>query len=376
MMVQMTTKIFSNRHIYRRGGVGWLFTDGTETIIVKKIQKQEMSIELTKQKLDKIDEALYHLAKHETECKLCPRECKVDRKSGEKGFCEAVNQASLSHAIRHFGEEPVLSGMHDCAKEIGQRSVLRSGSGTLFFSGCNLKCCFCQNYQISWLNHGQELTSGDLATHMIALQNKGALNINFVSPSHILIPILKALQKAYARGLQIPVVYNSNGYEKAEVIQYLDGIVDIYLPDCKYFSPQLSQTLSKASDYFLFASASLHEMYRQRPAFVRDDQDIAQKGLIIRHLVLPGQSEDSINILQWLAQNCRNGTALSLMSQYKPCHKAPPNLQRSLEVKEYQIVVEKAIECGFKTVFIQPEPFKPEEHRIPDFERNNPFKWS
>jgi len=172
------------------------------------------------------------------------------------------------------------------------------------------------------------------------------------------------------------LVYNSNGYEKTEVIRYLEGIVDIYLPDCKYFSPQLSQTLSQASDYFLFARDSIQEMYRQMPSFVCDDQDIVQKGLIIRHLVLPGQSEDSINILHWLAQNCRDGTALSLMSQYKPCHKAPASLQRPLDVDEYNRVVEKALDCGFETLFIQPEPFISGEHRTPDFNRKNPFNWS
>ena len=335
-----------------------------------------MNQELIEQKLDKIEDALYYLTKHETECNLCPRECGIDRKSGKKGFCEAVNQASLSHAVLHFGEEPILSGLHDCAKEIGQRSVPRSGSGTLFFSGCNLKCRFCQNYQISWLNHGQELTSGDLATQMIALQDKGALNINLVSPSHILIPILKALQKAYARGLHIPLVYNSNGYEKAEVIQYLEGIVDIYLPDCKYFSPQLSQTLSQSSDYFFFASASIREMYRQIPVSAYDNQGIVQKGLIIRHLILPGQIDDSQKILEWIAQNCTEGIILSLMSQYKPCHKAPPSLQRSLDVEEYNRVVRQALDLGVETLFIQPEPFTLEEYRIPDFDRKNPFDWS
>jgi putative pyruvate formate lyase activating enzyme len=331
---------------------------------------------MPKQKSYKIEEALQHLAKNETECKLCPRECGVDRKSGEIGFCQTADLACLSHSILHFGEEPVLSGLYDCANETEKSTVPRSGSGALFFSGCNLKCRFCQNYQISWLSQGEELVADKLAAQMIGLQKKGALNINLVSPTHILLPILKALQKAYAQGLRIPLVYNSNGYEKAEVIQHLDGIVDIYLPDCKYFSSQLSQTLSQASDYFLFASASIREMYRQMPTFVTDDQDIAQKGLIIRHLILPGQSEDSIKILEWLAQNCVDRIALSLMSQFKPCHQAPPSLQRFLEVEEYNRVVEKAIDCGFETMFIQPESFSSGEHRTPDFNRKNPFDWS
>jgi putative pyruvate formate lyase activating enzyme len=327
-------------------------------------------------KWDKIEKALHHLAKHETDCSLCPRECGVDRKSGEKGFCQTADQAFLSHAILHMGEEPLLSGVHDCAEETGEPGSLRSGSGTLFFSGCNLKCRFCQNYQISWLNHGDARDSDELASQMIDLQEKGALNINLVSPTHVLIPILKALQKAYVRGLQLPLVYNSSGYDKAEVIRHLEGIVDIYLPDFKYFSPKLSEFLSRAPDYFRFASASVKEMYRQTPALVYDDRDIAQKGLIIRHLVMPGQSEDSILILQWLAQNCRRGSALSLMSQFKPCHHTPACLQPPLMNEEYDRVVAKAIEYGFETMFIQPEPFQTEEHRTPDFDRKNPFDWT
>ena len=331
---------------------------------------------MQRRKSDRIEEALSHLLEHEKECRLCPRECGVDRESGLTGFCRTGNQAALSHAALHFGEEPVLSGLHDCAKKTNTISSDRSGSGTLFFSGCNLKCCFCQNYQISWFNRGKEWDSDELALQMIALQNKGALNINLVSPTHILIPILKALRKACSRGLHLPVVYNSNGYEKAEVIRHLEGIVDIFLPDFKYFSPELSEALSQAPDYFLYASASIREMARQMPPLSCDDRDIASKGLIIRHLVLPGQSEDSIKILEWLDQNLRDGFALSLMSQYKPCYKAPPHLQRPLGAEEYDRVVEKALDCGFETLFIQPEPFKPEDHRTPDFDRKNPFDWS
>lgn len=329
-----------------------------------------------RQKRKKIEEALYHLIEHETECNLCPRECGVDRKSGEKGYCEATNNASLSHALLHMGEEPVLSGLHDCTDAFGKEITPHVGSGTLFFSGCNLKCCFCQNYQISWLNLGKEWTSSRLAKEMIALQEKGALNINLVSPSHLLIPILKALQEAFACGLCVPLVYNSNGYEKPDIIQHLDGIMDIYLPDCKYFSSRLSRSLSNAPDYFLFASACIREMFRQKPVMTCDDLGIAQEGLIIRHLVLPGHSTDSMMILHWLAQNCTEGIALSLMSQYKPCHEAPVSLQRALSDEEYDRVVQAASELGFETLFIQPESFSQQEHRTPDFKRKNPFDWS
>jgi putative pyruvate formate lyase activating enzyme len=328
------------------------------------------------QKCERIEEALHHLTVHETACRLCPRECGVDRKSGEKGFCQTDNQASLSHAVLHWGEEPILSGTHDCAAEWRKSSSFRSGSGALFFSGCNLKCCFCQNYQISWYNKGKKRDSDELARQMLSLQNKGALNINLVSPSHVLIPILKALQKAYAQGLHLPLVYNSHGYEKAEIIRHLEGIVDIFLPDFKYFSPQLSDTLSLAPDYFHHASAAIKEMHRQRPILICDDREIAQKGLVIRHLVLPGQGEDSIRILGWLDQYCKDGIGLSLMSQYKPCHKAPVNLQRSLDAEEYSKVVDTAFNHGFEIMFIQPQPFRIGDHRTPNFDRQNPFDWT
>jgi putative pyruvate formate lyase activating enzyme len=283
----------------------------------------------------------------------------------------------LSHAVLHFGEEPVLSGCHDCAGgDADPLSPRKGGSGALFFSGCNLKCCFCQNYQLSWLNQGEEVTPEEIASLMLVLQEKGALNINLVSPTHIVVPLLKALKSAYARGLDIPLVYNSNGYEKSEVIQQLDGIVDVYLPDCKYFSPRLSQDLSGASDYFMYAASALLEMHRQHSRLACDEHEIARKGLIIRHLVLPGQSEDSIRILEWIASNFSPSVCLSLMSQYWPCFKAPASLQKTLDPEEYRKVVDKALDLGFDSLFIQPELFAPEEHRTPDFNRKDPFEWT
>lgn len=335
-----------------------------------------MGTEMRRQKLYRIDQALDHLVEHETDCRLCPRECGADRKSGETGFCRTPNRASLSHAILHFGEEPVLSGLADCAKETHKSHGERSGSGTLFFSGCNLKCRFCQNYQISWHNQGKERSDDEMAAQMIALQKKGALNINLVSPTHLIIPILRALKKAYDRGLHIPLVYNSNGYEKAPIIRHLEGIVDIFLPDLKYFSEELGNILSDAPDYFFHASAAIREMSRQKPLLVCDDQEIAKEGLLIRHLVLPGKSDDSIKILEWMSQNLDPGFAMSLMSQYKPCHSAPPGFQRALDAGEYERVVAKAFDCGFETMFIQPEPFTSKGHRLPDFDRKNPFDWS
>lgn len=334
------------------------------------------SSEMKEQKIKRINNTLDRLSEHETACRLCPRECGVNRKRGEKGFCGISNQAILSHAVLHFGEEPVLSGCHDCTEGNTGPSPQKGGSGALFFSGCNLKCFFCQNYQLSWLNRGEELSPEEISSHMLALQEKGALNINLVSPTHIVVPLLKALKSAYARGFDIPLVYNSNGYEKSEIIQLLDGIVDIYLPDCKYFSPRLSRDLSIAPDYFTHAGPTLLEMHRQQPALVYGENEIARKGLIIRHLVLPGQSEDSFRILEWVARSLSPSVCISLMSQYRPCFKAPASLQKTLDPEEYRKVMERALELGFDSLFIQPEPFAPQEHRTPDFDRKDPFDWT
>jgi len=328
------------------------------------------------QKIKKIQKALENLIHHETECRLCPRECRVNRSRGEKGFCQMGSQAVLSHAILHYGEEPILSGHHDCTETIKTEHCLQRGSGALFFSGCNLKCLFCQNYQLSWFNKGTEFSSEELATQMLDLQKKGALNINLISPTHLIVPILKALKLAYQHGLKLPLVYNSNGYEKVEIIRQLNGIVDIYLPDLKYFSPHLSAKFSGAEDYFVSASMTIQEMSRQQPELICNESDVAKQGLIIRHLILPGQSDDSLHILGWIARNLAGQFGLSLMSQYYPRFKAPPCLQKTLDTGEYTKVLDRAIELEFEILFIQPESFSPKEHLLPDFDRGDPFEWT
>lgn len=327
------------------------------------------------QKIKKIQEALENLIHHEAECRLCPRECRVNRSRGEKGFCQMGNQASVSHAVLHYGEEPILSGHHACTKATEIERHVLQGSGTLFFSGCSLKCLFCQNYQLSWLNKGTVSSSEELATSMLNLQEKGALNINLVSPTHLIIPILKALKIAYEQGLRLPLVYNSGGYEKAAIIRQLDGIVDIYLPDLKYFSSDLSAKFSGAVDYFDNASTAIQEMFHQQPELTCNDTDVAQKGLIIRHLILPGQSEDSLRILVWIARNLSCGVGLSLMSQYYPRFKAPSCLQKTLDTGEYSRVLDRAFDLGFENLFYQSESFPPSEHLLPDFDRGDPFEW-
>ncbi|MCR4409875.1 MAG: radical SAM protein [Candidatus Saccharicenans sp.] len=318
-------------------------------------------------KLDAIDRALGRLSPLEADCTLCPRHCHVDRTRGETGVCQTGSQARVSVGLLHFGEEPVLSGRGQAA---GSR-----GSGTIFFTGCNLKCLFCQNFQLSWLNEGELRTDEQLAELMLQLQQRGALNINFVSPTHVILPILRALKIAYRRGLSIPLVYNSNGYDSLEVVEQLRGIVDIYLPDLKYVSSELSRRYSSAPDYFEQARLALQEMYIQQPDLVIDEHEIARQGLIIRHLVLPGSADDSIRVLEWIAENLSTGVGLSLMSQYHPCYKAPAEIQREITREEYHRVMQRALDLGFEHLFLQPEPFQQDEHLVPDFRRKDPFRW-
>jgi putative pyruvate formate lyase activating enzyme len=322
---------------------------------------------LKNRKLEAIDKALARLSPLESCCTLCPRNCRVDRSSGQVGICQTGNLARVSVGLLHYGEEPALSGRGTAA---GSR-----GSGTIFFSGCNLKCLFCQNYQLSWLNEGDLQTDEQLAQLMLWLQAQGALNINLVSPTHVVLPILRALRIAYSQGLSIPLVWNSNGYESLEVIEQLRGIVDIYLPDLKYVSSELSKKYSGAPDYFEQARLALQEMYCQQPDLILDEQEIARSGLIIRHLVLPGHTADSIKVLEWIATNLSTSVGLSLMSQYHPCFKAPAELRREITAEEYRQVMNRALELGFEHLFLQPEPFEDDEHLVPDFRRKNPFRW-
>lgn len=324
-------------------------------------------------KIRRLQDALDCLASHEKECRLCPRECGVNRAKGELGFCKSGSHASISHALLHYGEEPVLSGLEDCQSV---RAPVRScGSGTIFFSGCHLKCVFCQNYQLSWENSGKPVSAEELADRMLSLQAKGALNINLVSPTHMILPILNAIRIATLKGLELPIVYNSNGYEKASIIRFLEGIVDIYLPDIKFFSDGLAKSLSGASDYFAWAQTAVGEMYMQKPVLVLQEEGIAQEGLIIRHLVLPGHAGDSLDILDWIAQNLSTSVCLSLMSQYQPCFRTPPDYQKTLTVKEYYRVLDRARQLGFKTIFFQSNPSANTESLTPDFSLKNPFHW-
>lgn len=323
-----------------------------------------------------IDRALAALSPVETSCILCPRDCRVDRTRDEPGICRTGRAAAVSHALLHFGEEPVLSGCHDARREAGPGGREGgAGSGTIFFSGCNLKCLFCQNWQLSWRNEGEPVDDATLAGMMLDLQARGALNINLVSPTHVVLPALRALRIAAGRGLDLPVVWNSNGYEHAAVIQALDGVVDIYLPDLKFRGAAISKRYAGAADYFDRAAAAVIEMSVQRPVVETRPDGTARRGLIVRHLVLPGHADDSLSLLRWMRERLSPCIGLSLMSQYHPAFKAPENLRRVLGREEYRLAADLAVELGFDPLFLQPEPFAPGENLVPDFDRREPFRW-
>jgi len=312
-------------------------------------------------KLELVEKALARLSPLESACTLCPRDCRVDRTKGAEGVCRTGRRASVSHGLLHFGEEPVISG--------------KSGSGTIFFAGCNLKCLFCQNYQLSWLLEGEPVSDEELAVLMLGLQANGAHNINFVSPTHVILPILRALRIALSGGLEIPLVWNSNGYDSLEVLRSLEGIVDIYLPDLKYHSPAVSKKYSAAGDYFVHASEAVREMSLQQPVLDLGPGETARKGLVIRHLILPGSVEDTLVILKWVRENLSPFIGLSLMSQYHACFRAPAEIQRGVSPEEYRRAEDEALALGLGHLFLQPEPFRPDEHLVPDFRKEKPFRW-
>ena len=312
-------------------------------------------------KLELVNKALARLSPLEACCALCPRDCRVDRTKGADGICRTGRFASVSHALLHFGEEPVISG--------------KSGSGTVFFTGCNLKCLFCQNYQLSWLLEGAPVSDEELAALMLGLQSKGAHNINLVSPTHVVLPILRALRLALDGGLGIPLVWNSNGYDSLEVVRALEGVIDVYLPDLKYHAPALSKRYSAAPDYFGRASEAVREMSLQQPALDLGPGGTARRGLVVRHLILPGAVEDTIVLLRWMRENLSPFIGVSLMSQYHACFKAPEEIRRAVSPEEYKRAADEALALGFDRLFLQPEPFGPDEHLIPDFRKDKPFRW-
>lgn len=287
-------------------------------------------------------------------CRICPKECGVNRNLQRTGHCKSGARIKAARAALHFWEEPCISG--------------DSGSGTVFFSGCNLHCIFCQNRPISDASIGAEISEQRLSEIFLELQLKGAENINLVTPGHYIVSIIPAIKKARKAGLNIPVVYNTGAYEKTDAIQLLDGYVDVYLPDLKYMDSNLSGKYSGAPDYFHFAKRAIHEMVKQvgRPKF--DKQGRIIKGVIVRHLMLPGCLKDSKNIIRYLHEAYKNNIYISIMNQYTPMEQAQgiDELGRKVTEEEYGQLIKYALSIGIENGYIQ-EGETAEESFIPDF---------
>ncbi len=270
------------------------------------------------------------------ECRICPRECGVDRLEDELGVCRTGKDALVSSFSPHFGEESPLVGRH--------------GSGTIFMTNCNLKCIFCQNYDISHLESGRKVTIEQLAGMMLMLQERNCHNINIVTPTHVVPQMLAALQIAIERGLNVPLVYNCGGYESLEMLKLLNGIVDIYMPDLKYADAEVGERLSKAKDYPQVAKAALKEMHRQVGDLAMDERGIAQRGLLVRHLVLPNGLAGTPELMRFLAEEVSPNTYINVMAQYRPCFKADEyaDINRRPTNKEYQDAVQATLDAGLK----------------------------
>jgi putative pyruvate formate lyase activating enzyme len=314
---------------------------------------------------DELKNRSYNAENALSECICCPRQCHTNRKSGKYGICNSGYLPVVSSYTEHFGEEPVISGT--------------KGAGNIFFGNCNLKCIYCQNYEISQNYEKENLNSVSferVADIMLELQAKGCHNIGLVSPTHFSSQILKSLEIAIKRGLSIPIVYNSNGYDSPEMLKLFDGIVDIYLPDMKYGSNACGLQYSKVPEYFDKARVAIKEMYRQTGAKLVIENGIAIKGLIIRHLVLPNDLSDTEEIFKFISEELSPEVHISLMCQYYPVHKANEEilLSRELRVSEYEKALDLLGKYGLENGWQQ--ELSSSQHYRPSFDsdRNAPFK--
>jgi putative pyruvate formate lyase activating enzyme len=282
-------------------------------------------------------------------CRLCPRQCEANRLEGELGFCKTGRKAVVSSYSPHFGEEDPLVG--------------RGGSGTIFMTHCNLGCVFCQNYEISHMSQGVEVSATDLAQIMLTLQRRGCHNINFVTPTHMVPQILEALPEAIEGGLKVPLVYNCGGYEEVDTLKLLDGIFDIYMPDFKFWDSEVSDRFCSAPDYFGKACAAIKEMHQQVGDLTLDKEGIAQRGLLVRHLVMPEGLAGTRELMRFLANEISKDTYVNVMSQYRPCGEAHnfPELRRSITAGEFRDAVSMAQEEGI--------------HRLDERKLIQLFKW-
>jgi putative pyruvate formate lyase activating enzyme len=277
-----------------------------------------------------LDKRIQLLNENLKECRLCPRECRVRRLNGEVGYCKAGAESMVSSVFPHFGEEAPLVGKH--------------GSGTIFLTHCNLRCIFCQNYDISHLGRGQPMTTSEVAGAMLRLQDLGCHNINFVTPSHYTPQIVASLPRAIEMDLRLPIVYNCSGYESIEVIQLLDGVVDIYMPDAKYMDEGYSKAFSNAPDYPEVLRKVLKEMHRQVGDLKINSMGIAERGLLIRHLVMPHGAASSESVLKFIAEEISVHSYVNIMEQYRPEYRADeyPEIDRRITGKEYLETVQLA----------------------------------
>ena len=291
-----------------------------------------------------------------SDCTLCPRRCHANRAAGQTGFCGQTAQLRAARAALHFWEEPCISG--DC------------GSGTVFFSGCSLQCIFCQNHEIALGESGKVISVERLSQIFLGLQDKGAANINLVTAGHFIPQICRALELSKADGLSIPIVYNTGSYEEVASLRLLEGLIDIWLPDLKYFSGDLSARYSSAPNYFQVATAAIAEMFRQTPAAVFDSKTgLMQRGIIVRHLMLPGQAADSKKILRYLHTTYGDAIYISIMNQYTPLAGVSeiPELNRKVTPEEYRRVLDFADRIGIENGFMQ-EDGTAAESFIPPFD--------
>ncbi|HHV12631.1 MAG TPA: radical SAM protein [Clostridiales bacterium] len=288
------------------------------------------------------------------DCTLCPRECHVDRRKGQIGYCKETDELVVARAALHMWEEPCISGAE--------------GSGTVFFSGCAMGCVYCQNQSIASGLAGKKISINRLAEIFLELQEQKANNINLVTPSHYVPPIVEAIKLARSKGMKIPVVYNCSGYEKVETLRLLEGYIDIYLPDLKYMAAEPAKRYSNCGDYFQYASQAIAEMVRQVPRAEFDGREMMVKGVIVRHLTLPGYLEDSKNIIKYLYETFGDKIYISIMNQYTPLSGVEnyPEINRKISDSEYEKLVEYAIELGVENGFIQ-EGETAMESFIPEF---------
>ena len=287
-------------------------------------------------------------------CEICPHKCKVNRTNNQVGRCKSKNTVKVAKASVHNFEEPCISKIN--------------GSGTVFFSNCNLNCVFCQNYEISQLGLGKEITIEELAAIFLKLQNKNVNNINLVTPTSYVPQIIEAIKIAKNKGLIIPIVYNTNSYENVEILKLLEGYIDIYLPDLKYAENNLGKQYSNINNYFEIATKAIKEMYRQVGNIEFDENGIAKKGIIIRHLVMPNHVENSKKVLQWIKDNMPDDIFVSVMNQYFPTYKAKEfkDINRKLTNREMKKIEEFIYSLNFKNGYIQ-DTEKNEQQYVPNW---------